>query len=289
MTEQERVHSGIAPLNMERTGSDPVGMSSNSCGNKAWAFIERWRIGDWIVVGVVLIIYGILTHVPVHRQFFDPYDAAIQYPVETQTIPDALCAVIGLVIPAVIIILIAIANHKAVYAKAQCATAIFGLILSFALTMVIIEGLKRAIGQPRPNFIYYSQYDATTGQYGAEDYYVEDAFMSFPSGHSGLSFGCLGYFSLYLLYLAFPAPFVLRIQKSPLVDPTQRNQLWKVVIAVLPIIVAFFIACTRVREYFHHTQDILAGAFIGLCCAYVSFTYNFYQITTDQPQEHHAI
>jgi len=122
--------------------------------------------------------------------------------------------------------------------------------------------------------------------FSGSDTDVADAFMSFPSGHAGISFSCLGYFSMYLLYLLSPAPFTRRIEKSSLTDPTRRNQLWKVIIGVLPLIIAFFISCTRVRDYFHHTQDILAGAVIGLSSMGVSFYYNFYHIAIPYQPDH---
>jgi len=292
MTDQKQQQSvSQSPLHIEH--SETLGTpSSPSCGDKLWAFTERWRIGDWIVVLVFFVIYGILTNVRPHRQIFDGYnDPSIQYPlVDPVTIPNWLLIVIAVIIPIVLIIVVAIVQHKAPYAKTQCMTALLGLLQTLSILLVIIEGLKRSLGQPRPNFIAYSGYvyntNTNTTSFTADQMDVDDAFMAFPSGHSGVSFGCLGFFCMYLLYLLSPAPFVRRIEASKLSDPKKRNQLWKVLIAMLPIIVAFFIAITRVRDYFHHTQDILAGAVIGLSCALISFYYNFYHIAIPDQPEH---
>jgi membrane-associated phospholipid phosphatase len=55
----------------------------------------------------------------------------------------------------------------------------------------------------------------------------------------------------------------------------QPNELWKVLLCLLPLVVAFGIAASRVVDYWHHFSDIVAGSLIGCAFAYLSFRHNF--------------
>jgi diacylglycerol diphosphate phosphatase/phosphatidate phosphatase len=257
---------------------EPVGSSSSSpvltCGDKVWLFVERWRLGDWVIAVMLFVVFGILTTVPPHRQLFDPTDPAILYPLLEESISDVVLVVIAQLIPLILFIIIAIFQRHLPHAAAECNTVILGLLFSFAATLVCTESLKKAIGQPRPNLIAYSGFVSGT----FTSHKANEAFQSFPSGHASVSFSGLLHLSLYLLYLVSSSSFVNKLQRTKFINPAQRNHMWKILIAILPIIVAFYIAVTRVREYYHHTQDVLAGAIIGSVISYATFTYNFYHL-----------
>jgi hypothetical protein len=115
------------------------------------------------------------------------------------------------------------------------------------LTLLLTEFIKRITGRPRPNFIELAGYDKATGEYGSSHAHVQDAFQAFPSGHASTSFAGLGYLSIYFFRLFFPTQF----ESRELAVVYHRNQGWKTVVSLLPIVLAAWIGLTRIVDYYH--------------------------------------
>lgn len=71
--------------------------------------------------------------------------------------------------------------------------------------------------------------------------------MSFPSGHSANAF-CAGSW-MYMLLDEF-------FQK--------RSELWFMLLKMIPIFLAIFVAATRITDNMHHVSDVAAGALLGI-------------------------
>ena len=108
---------------------------------------------------------------------------------------------------------------------------------------------------------------------------LDDAFASFPSGHSSFASAGLVYLMLWLC-----AHFSLSIPySSPLENPSRSSSvknsspnqsappLWQLAAALTPTIVAIFICCSRYADFHHAGFEIIAGAIIGTFFAFVSF------------------
>ena len=78
---------------------------------------------------------------------------------------------------------------------------------------------------------------------------MKESYKSFPSGHTSWSFAGLGYLAMYLA------------GKIGVFD--QRGHSWKLFPVVLPLLGATFVGITRVDDYWHHWNDVFAGAAIG--------------------------
>lgn len=85
---------------------------------------------------------------------------------------------------------------------------------------------------------------------------IKDAQMSFPSGHASIAFS-----GLFLLVL-----FLLKATNCHVISI-------KGLFCSLPIVLASWIAITRVQDQMHHEDDIFVGAFIGLVVAFVVFKH----------------
>jgi len=109
---------------------------------------------------------------------------------------------------------------------------LMGLALSLALTFTITQGMKIAIGKPRPNFLARCHPDLDllgafqVGRYSPDmprqwalvtsevcnprdDDTLQEGFKSFPSGHASLSWGGLFYLTLFLCSkLSIAIPFL---------------------------------------------------------------------------------
>jgi diacylglycerol diphosphate phosphatase/phosphatidate phosphatase len=109
--------------------------------------------------------------------------------------------------------------------------------------------------------------------------------MSFPSGHSSAAFAGFGFLALYLngklKVIGQRRPSTLPCympsgsgeDKGYLGDGgrERRIQHWKLVVWVLPWLVAFLLAASKVRDCWHHPVDVLFGSLVGIVFAYMAY------------------
>jgi membrane-associated phospholipid phosphatase len=107
---------------------------------------------------------------------------------------------------------------------------------------------KGFVGLARPDLYAQCGYNATFAECKEKiGHAADNAFKSWPSGHS----------SIAMSGFLFPALFGQRLVKV--------KQLWVSVLFSAFIVFAFYLATTRVKDFRHHTDDVLAGFFIGSC------------------------
>ena len=129
---------------------------------------------------------------------------------------------------------------------------ISGLLASVALTLLVTEILKLAVGQPRPDY---------------KEMRIEDplnSISSFPSGHSSVAFASFSYASL-VMWHDVGAPLLKVPNMHVLILPL-------VLVCTAPLCIATWIAVTRVQDYYHRAVDILAGSIIGMTISVIIFS-----------------
>ncbi|XP_065213427.1 putative phosphatidate phosphatase [Planococcus citri] len=210
---------------------------------------------------------------PFQRGFFCD-DYSILYPKTASTVPTPVVAVIGVAIPVLLIfwgeyaetkrnknttnIVHNIGKYKIthyhwnLYRRLICCVS--GGLFSFLIT----EVAKIEIGRLRPNFIdvcgiRWSDYcpNETYPYIGAEKFKCtnsdsDESRVSFPSGHASFSFYVAVFTVLYLEKR-------LKIE-STILKPT---------IQFLVLLLAWFVALSRIMDNKHHWSDVLAGMVIG--------------------------
>ncbi|KAL3257467.1 hypothetical protein ABHI18_006798 [Aspergillus niger] len=180
-----------------------------------------------------------------------------------------------------------------------------GLGVALAGTFMATEGLKDLYGKPRPDMLARCDPDISAiNEYAVsglgrrlagaptmvkweicrnkgDEMLKVDGFASFPSGHSSISFAGLMYLALWLsAKFSIGFPF---LAYSPLSHDLGRQDRGKIrnqgaappvymlVIALVPITVAFFISASRWFDYRHHGFDIIFGSVMGMVFAYIGF------------------
>ena len=217
---------------------------------------------------------------PYHRGFFCD-DESIKHPVLDDTVSVALCVVVGLLLPAVVIVLLefVLRENRVVsflsprrgskgrkswmfVAYRNLVVFIFGMVVSQFLT----ELGKNSIGRLRPHFLTLCNPDFTQLTCGNGNYitdYVcqnEDASMlkearlSFPSGHSSFSMYCMLYIVLYIQF---------RVS-------TPKAIFLKPVVQLIFLSLGLYTCLSRVSDYKHHPGDVLAGAVLGVAVCVVT-------------------
>jgi len=231
---------------------------------RAWSEKD---LGNVILIIMLIVLLGIFQTIePRHRYIMNINDPAINYPFETQTVPIWMLFALAVGLPLAVMVVIYYVQRSLPHAKQELYVVTFGLFFSVLLTLNFTEFTKRITGRPRPNFVQYSGYKGND-TYTSSAHDVADAYMSFVSGHTSLSFSGLGFLALYLFRLCFPANFSSRASAHRY----HQNQGYKTVLCFTPIVLATWIGLTRIINYWHNFDDVAIGALIGLGVTSLTF------------------
>jgi phosphatidate phosphatase len=129
----------------------------------------------------------------------------------------------------------------------------FWLFLSSAgISFLATEIFKNYVGRPRPDLYGRCGYDTSFEECKALiGDAVDDEFKSWPSGHASISMCACTDFTLFLHRLI------------------RSKQLWASALPSFFIFLALYIGATRIRDYRHHPDDVMAGLFLGFVLAYI--------------------
>jgi len=180
-----------------------------------------------------------------------------------QVVPTSALVAICTLVPLAVIFALSFFDAAALQGAATAAR-LHGLIYAFSAMDLTINCIKRYCGYWRPYFYDECGFNPSTGNCEGDDY--EDAFRSFPSGHSGMSMVCLLYTS-YCLLGAARLGRPLRVRGVDVGGPA-------VFACLLPTALALFIAASRVVDNDHWPADVVGGASIG--AAYATLIYTRY-------------
>ncbi|OQR92337.1 phosphatidic acid phosphatase [Achlya hypogyna] len=152
------------------------------------------------------------------------------------------------------------------------------LFVSSAICQLVTNIAKALAGRFRPSFYDMCKWDTNVVWDGKANLCKDSAGetegrKSFPSGHSSTAFSTLFFLTLYLIGRFH----VMALHKYSESGATGRHLLANVkfFVAVLPSILALWIAVTRSMDNWHHYSDIAAGSFIGIVSAMFAYAYNY--------------
>lgn len=136
-------------------------------------------------------------------------------------------------------------------------------LATLGITLLATDAIKTYAGYLRP--IFYDQCvpdDEYQTCLGGED--VEDARKSFPSGHASISFCGLGLLSFYLERRFGASHF--RNGGGEDTQHVKRLAVARIlsVLSKTPLLLAGYIAASRIVDNKHHPADVVGGATLGL-------------------------
>ena len=248
-----------------------------------------------VPLGIFAVIFIVVTFLtPLTQRGFYCNDDFITKPyIEEETISAALCAMFSILMVFGTIFAVDLYNiitvvrsvpvaysakssniQRYIVVTVECIVFLgFGVLIERS----VVELTKRTIGELRPHFIsvcfpkdgdyhklcnrsYPATYIQTTCP-GANPDHVKEARVSFPSGHSS-----------FIFYGAVAGIVYIR---SQLIGPSRglvRNCFTAIQFGYF--LLAWYVAISRIKDYWHHPWDVLSGATIGtvipICIWFVS-------------------
>ncbi|EDR28748.1 phosphatidic acid phosphatase type 2 domain-containing protein 1B, putative [Entamoeba dispar SAW760] len=129
-------------------------------------------------------------------------------------------------------------------------TSTITFFFAVSLCLFLTNAFKLFSGKPRPN--YYSLIDNNKASKG---------YQSFPSGHSSTTFNGMMFLTLLLCgeYKVFNGD----------------GSILKLIGCCFPLLFGFLVAISRVRDYFHGYDDIIAGSLLGCVIALLCYVLKF--------------
>lgn len=292
MSTETGVERLVAPASLD------AGEDSNTRTLKAAVTFHRWNFFWVFVAGSVTACFQFAF--PQTDRVVVEQDVTISFPyVEHETIPNALLLVLSIATPMIIVLVIQVIVRCKYEGNDPQNEYIFDYLLfltalleSALVANSITTFLKNFVARPRPNFFAYCDYKGYRAV--AEALYTHpgepstnsllDGYLnqtqpgvfanydincrlnsnemrrSFPSGHACNSFAGLGVLAIYLFGLC------RSVGASPALSA---------LVAAAPFSLATFIAASRIYDYYHFQDDVLAGTVIGFSSA-VFFSWLHY-------------
>ncbi|TMW52845.1 hypothetical protein DOY81_002076 [Sarcophaga bullata] len=260
-------------------------------------------------IGFDLIIFaGLCLSEVALRKWFKPYkrgffcnDESLQYPLKESTISTVFLVTTVLAVPSSVMLVVELfkqlspaANEKRksphqsnnssgnksgcrigerlMHCYMQIGYYLFGL----ALCLVSTHITKFTVGRLRPHFFAVCQPQLPDGSTCKDSFnygrYIEEyecvgqnqtantlaqLGQSFPSGHASIFFYAMVYLAIYL--------------QAAL--STRASKLLKHLLQFIFIMFAWYVALTRISDYWHHWSDVVAGTLLGSLIAFVVAVY----------------
>lgn len=265
-------------------------MGSNSTIGPTWSQLARRHWPDYVMLVVMFFFLSVLEVLPPFKRKifhgFPGHESDVElwrysYPLLTDTVPPWMVPPIAFMVPSLAIALFHFIKFPP---RADTHAALLGLFSAVLVNAIITNGVKIMVGRPRPDFMARCWPGGAkivwnsdgTPACSANSVRPDDGRKSFPSGHTSWSTTGLGYLSFWVA------------GKLQCFD-CKGGQPWRIVIAVLPISGAVYIGLTRIEDYWHHWEDVLAGFILGSLVAYTFYRQQFPPLNAETAGEAHAV
>lgn len=233
-----------------------------SISNLAW--YHRAYLVDWGIAWFMWLVAEILKWIPVHERDFALDDPIISHPYTHEQVSSFANWYISVIFPIAIVVywgLLRRSSHEAHHGALACWTA-------FCISHLVTDFLKNRVGRLRPDFLARCEWSDSMHACTGSSKDVHNGRMSFPSGHSSTAFSGLGFLFLFLA----GKTGALHVTASPYLSTAFSSRLLRLGLAVSPLILATWIAVSRLEDYRHHKEDVIVGSLIGFASAYLSYT-----------------
>lgn len=235
---------------------------------------EKWyrkcfscgTIVDFIIIIITFFVFTVAVesgYLPHSKQGFFCGDPSLSHRYHGDTISTFQLSLAALIVPLVLIVFVESIRRGGGADGQKIWSWYQGLIVCFPPYLMMSSTMKLAAGELRPHFFHTCAPDAasncTTGEYireyrclntgGFEERRVGDSFMSFPSGHAGIS----------TITALFCAVYILKRLRTINVGIFLKPSLVALVVAS-----GFVVSISRIVDHRHHWWDVLLGVALAI-------------------------
>ena len=234
-----------------------------------------WAVDASIVFALVYLACSLELVEPFERYLVPETLPKYSYPFTTdQSVPTWTLPFLGVFIPLGLIASVAAFTGAG---WLEIRRSIAGLCVSVSLGWAVTNLLKVSIGGYRPDFLYRCWPDGNVAWASPgvpactpiNPRHVTEGRKSFPSGHSSMSFSGLAYAAAYATAkLEIFSPYDYGVFG---VHPRDRASVLRMAFAWWPLALATYVALSRWRDYWHHSEDVICGSLLGVSSAYLGW------------------
>lgn len=246
-----------------------------------WRELARTHWHYYIAVLVLCITLALSEHIrPFRHVLYSASDEELwrySFPLRNNTVPAWAVPSIAILVP-LICVLAFYATHRISTVEAH--HAVLCAIICVVFTGIATNFIKVNVGRFRPNFAARCWPDGAIHSFDSDGrpkcvstaLDPLEGMKSFPSGHTAWSTAGLGWLSFWLMgkLECFKPPTPPAMGDSPL----------RLVISFLPFSLAIWIGTSRLQDYWHHPEDVLAGFILGIVMAYGFYRTNYPALTS---------
>lgn len=223
-----------------------------------------WMFG---VLMIILLEYGIIPSV---QQGFYCDDPVISHKYTQETISAVTLGITALILPTIMVLLTEFLITESIKSVNLYSIVFYIMecLVGVANTLLITSIAKVLVGEHRPHFLDTCQPDTakncTTGQFiptfvctkeNLAVIDIVDASLSFPSGHSSISW-FIGIFTSYIIH-----------SKMPTIN---TGYMMKPFLICVCITWSLLCSLSRITDRRHHWWDVLIGSILGITFALYS-------------------
>lgn len=216
---------------------------------KLSTFYNCVDVNNFIVAGIAIILWFCTTLQKPDPLYVPPDDDLSNYPkAKHNTIDMKWVVFIVFAVQGVLALVLYFCAKKfpKYFNEFNFFTVMWTEIMIVCTSNIIINIFKSYVGRARPDMYAYCGYNSTYETCtGIKDSKRRGEFKSWPSGHSA----CAMSGSLFICL------FLQKVVRTRLVY-------WSFVCSCV-VLFAVFVGASRIRDFRHHTDDVLAGLFIG--------------------------
>lgn len=275
----------------------------------------RWSI-DWATALFLVIIYHTaLSNVSGFQRQFSLQDVTLQHPfAQQERVPDDKLFLLSGLLPLLAVSLLSVLSRRPLAQLNRAilglifAQAVTGIVTELVKNLVgrprpdfLDRCQPKTVILPGVPLAYNSTLvDASICSTPTTSMLLRDGFKSFPSGHSSMSFAGLGYLAWclygtlstltrrwssqsYRHYAAAPNDESRDLDLEAAAEEQREDAeapramvLTSVVVPFMPLLLATYVALSRVMDYRHHPEDVFAGSLLGAVLA--SVFYKIYHV-----------
>ena len=217
---------------------------------------EKFDFSDLFVCVIVFAFTGAFGLPKGNELYVPPKDSNSRFPHPgRERIPNWLVIAMSVAIPLLVLVSLNYFQKRFPFyiRKFDLWRSIWSLVANIGLATLCVCIFKNFVGRARPD-LYAAMKDNSEGTNSTfTGNPSDDAFRSWPSGHASTVFSSLCFIALF-------------INKS-----IKKGNLYCTVVASLFLYIAYYVGATRIIDFRHHPDDVIAGAFCGVLFTFITW------------------